>query len=380
MKNNGKYVKVKSPHGKGTVESFIPDELPGRKPLSITPELLSAIAASSSALGKLEGKINNLPDHEIIISQYIKKEAVLSSQIEGTEASLTDILSKENKILKGSATDDEKVTYNYVKAVNYGLSETKKTDFSVDIIKKLHKILLEGTRGEKKQPGELRIKQNYLVNSRNEITFTPPPPDKVPGLMKNMIEYANNYKDPTLNLIKCGILHYQFETIHPFLDGNGRIGRLLIMLFLAKKKELSSPVLYMSYFFKKHKGEYYRRLSEARSKGELENWILFFLRGVEETSTEVSTLSDKIYYLKQRITKDVMESQERASSGMLAVINDLFNYPITSVNRIVSVTGLSYNASKAIVEKLIKLNILKQFNAKERDRQYVFTEYIRILE
>lgn len=380
MKINGKYVKVASPSGKGSVNSFIPDKLPNKSQLSVSKALFSAIALSNKAIGRLEGRMHNLPEYEMILSLYIKKEAVLSSQIEGTEASLGDILSKEKEILQGRASEDEKVTYNYVKAINYGLEKIKKAEISNDLIKQLHKLLLTGTRGEKKNPGEYRNVQNYLVNSRREITFTPPPSDKIPHLMQNLTEYINNDKDSTLNLIKCAIMHYQFETIHPFFDGNGRIGRLLITLFLAKRQELSFPILYMSYYFQKYKQEYYKHLSDARNKGDLENWILFFLEGIEETSVEVFELTDSIRILKEKTTKKIMESQERASAGMFLVINDIFNYPITSVNRISSISGLSYNASKAIVEKLIKLKILEPNDNKERDRKFVFRDYIRILE
>lgn len=378
MKIRGKYVAIDFQNTK--YNAFIPEKLPFREKLEIDNELLRAVASAYESIGRVEGRKNSLPDFEVIASMYVKREAVLSSQIEGTEASLKDILSKEKEIQAGKATDDEKVTYNYVKAVNYGLERMKKTGMTLDLVKDLHRILLKGTRGENKEPGALRKRQNLIVNSMNQITFVPPPVRHVENLMKNLVDYINDEKEKSSDILKCSLMHYQFETIHPFLDGNGRIGRLLINLFLVDKQVLSSPMLYMSIYLLKNRSAYYNALGRARKDGDFKGWIMFFMKGVEETGKDVYELSGKIISLKKRTIKKAFDRMERTSAGMDAAIADLFRYPITSVNRISESTGLSYNASKTIIEKLVSQKILSPYDERERDRKFVFGEYLKLLE
>lgn len=375
MKIKGKYEKIDFQDKK--IDAFIPEKLPFSEKIEIDDELLQAVTLAYGAVSRVEGMLSVLPDFEIMASMYVKREAVLSSQIEGTEASLEDILSKEREILLGKATDDEKVTYNYVKAMNHGLEAINRRGMSLELIKELHGILLKGTRGEEKDPGILRNRQNLLVNSMNQITFVPPPAKDVEKLMKNLVDYINNEKDKSSELLKCSLMHYQFETIHPFLDGNGRIGRLLITLYLVNKKIISSPVLYLSIFLLKNRGAYYNALGNARKNGDFKGWIMFFMKGIEETGEDVYELSAKIISLKKKTIKKALESTERSSAGMERAVLDLFKYPITSVNRISESTGLSYNASKAIIEKLVSQKILVPYGDRERDRKFIFEEYFQ---
>jgi Fic family protein len=378
-KRAGQYIKQLS--GDFAYNAFIPKPLPPESPIVFDPELINILSKADQAVGRLDGVLKSIPNHELFVMMYIKKEAVLSSQIEGTQASLSDILEKEEDVLSKKVDNDVKATLNYIDAMNYGLERRNKLPLSLRLIKEMHKVLLTGVRGADKYPGEFRRSQNWIGPAGSTLSnamFIPPPVFEMNESMGQLEKYI--YADKIYPvLIDCGLVHAQFETIHPFVDGNGRIGRLLVTFLLCTNNVTSQPILYLSYYFKKNKQEYYNRLMAIRTDGDWEGWLKFFLNGIVETSANVVELSNKIIELHDRTVGMVHKSMPRHSNKAIELLGKLFVHPVLSVNRAKNMCDISYNAAKGIIQKFVALGILTEKSDKKRDRRYFFSEYIKLL-
>jgi len=271
-------VYIQQPSG---YNAFIPSPLPPNPPIQLEGELQTILSEADQALGRLDGSITIIPNPDLFVAMYVRKEAVLSSQIEGTQSSLQNLLEAEAEILSETAPKDVAEVINYVKAMNYGLERLNELPLSVRLIREIHSILLQNVRGRHASPGELRQSQNWIGPegcTLREAVFVPPPPFYVPQALSDWEKFLHAQIDIPL-LIKIGLAHAQFETIHPFLDGNGRLGRLLITFILTEQEMLKKPVLYISYYFKQHKQKYYELLQNIRDTGDWESWLSFFFKG-----------------------------------------------------------------------------------------------------
>jgi Fic family protein len=334
------------------------------------------------ALARLDGITETLPNPDLFVAMYIRKEAVLSSQIEGTEASLEDVLQAEATALRPDSNSDVSEVMNYIRAMDIGLKMIRnKTPMSIDLIQRIHIELMKGVRGHDKRPGELRDIQNWIGPKGCKMTdaiYIPPAVEDMHKALRNL-EAFMTADIPLPTLIRVGLVHSQFETIHPFLDGNGRMGRLLITFELMMNNILHRPVLYLSYFFTKHKPEYYSRLQAVRTDGDFERWIEFFLRGVQEVSQNATACSRDIINLQRRERAKVVDAYARGSKNALAVVDFLFQKPVITVNLLCKELGFSFGSANAIVSKFEELDILRKTEAKTRYRVYSFDEYFDLM-
>lgn len=359
---------------------FIPEPLPPKPEIKLDNNLQVLLSQADRALARLDGISYILPNPDFFVAMYVRKEAVLSSQIEGTQASLTDVLEFEAGVkVPGKAQDIAEVV-NYVKAVNYGLDRLKELPMSLRLMKEIHTVLLEGVRGDNKTPGEFRKTQNWigpLRASLMEATFIPPPPDEMMKAMGDLEKFIHD-KKPMPPLIKSALIHCQFETIHPFLDGNGRIGRLLITFHLCWEKILSRPLLYLSYYFKRNRQEYYDRLNMVRETGDYTRWLVFFLKGVIEVSEQATQTAQRIMTLQKN---DNARLAQAGITSPLAVdlLDKLFSYPIVRVSEIKRLLETTYETANTLVKKFESAGILKEISGKKRGRLYAYTDFVEII-
>ena len=372
----GKYVK--QPLG---YRAFIPNPLPPNPPIKYDGELRSLLSQADRALARLDGVTTVLPNPELFVGMYVKKEALLSSQIEGTQASLEGVLKFEADITPSEDINEIKEVINYIKALNYGIERLKELPMSNRLIKEIHKILISGTRGSNKTPGEFRQTQNWIGPAGanlNEATFVPPPPYLVPELMSDLEKFMHR-KDDIPPLVKAALIHAQFETIHPFLDGNGRVGRLLLTFYLYWQGVLTKPLLYLSFYFKKHREEYYNLLMKVRLNGEFEEWIKFFLKGVIEVSNEATTAAKEIITLKEDLIKMLIE-HKIGSGYAVGLVELLFSMPIVTSKDVQNKLGIkSKDTLSRLLEKFVKAGIIEEVSGKKRYKKYMFSEYIDII-
>ena len=327
--------------------AFIPAPLPPNPPVHLTGDLQQRLSQADRALGRLDGSIQTLPNPDLFVFMYVRKEAVLSSQIEGTQSSLQDLLAAEAQILAPDRPQDVNEVINYVWAVNYGLKRLADLPISVRLIKDIHARLLDGVRGSDLTPGELRPSQNWIGPSGctlAEAIFVPPPPQEVLKALGDLEAFLHHEDDLPL-LIKIGLAHAQFETIHPFLDGNGRMGRLLITFLLCEREVLLKPVLYLSYYFKRHRTTYYERLQAVRDTGDWESWLAFFLQGVAEVSAQATETARRILALREDHRALITEQFGRAAGNGHRLLETLYERPIVSVNNVQDLIGTSYQVS-----------------------------------
>jgi Fic family protein len=360
--------------------AFIPAPLPPQPGLRLEGMLQSTLSEANLALGRLDGSVLTLPDPDLFVFMYVRKEAVLSSQIEGTQSSLQDLLAAEARILSPQHPSDVREVINYVNAMNYGLERLATLPVSVRLIREIHARLLEGVRGSRLTPGELRRSQNWIGPSGctlNEATFVPPPPDVVPEALSDLERFLHQQDDLPL-LAKVGLAHAQFETIHPFLDGNGRVGRLLISFLLCQRGALHKPVLYLSHYFKSHRQPYYDRLQAVRDTGDWEGWLDFFLHGVVEVSAQAAETARRILALRERMRERITETLGGAAGNGLKVLEHLFRHPIISVKEVQSLTGTSYPAANQLVQRLVGLGVLREMTGQARNRRFRFDEYVAL--
>ena len=364
----------------GGYKAFIPNPLPPNPSIKLDGTLQRLLSDADMSIARLDGVASILPNPDLLISMYIRKEALLSSQIEGTQASLEDIFEFEmgDKIKN---INDVKEVINYIKALNYGMNRLKELPMSLRLIKEIHTILLKGTRGKSKTPGEFKKTQNWLGPPGcllGEATFVPPPPQEALKAMGELELYLHK-EDGFPALIECALIHYQFETIHPFLDGNGRIGRLLITLFLYWKHIIEKPLLYLSFYFKKYRQEYYDRLNLVRDRGDYEQWIAFFLEGVIQTARSAIETAKKILAL-QTNHRNLLWQENISSPLAVGLLEKLFFTPYISNNDVAQLFDISFQSASILVAQFEKAGILKEITGKKRDKRFIYEEYIRLLE
>jgi Fic family protein len=329
-------------------------------------------------LGELNSYSKLVPNIDLFIQLHVTKEAVVSSRIEGTKTQIEEALMDENEI-SPEGKDDWQEVNNYIKALNQAITELETLPISSRLIKKTHQILLDNVRGENKQPGEYRRSQNWIGgNTLADAVFIPPHQKNVDELMGDLEKFLHNEDIKVPALIKIGIAHYQFETIHPFLDGNGRIGRLLITLFLVDQKILNKPLLYLSAFFEKNKSLYYDNLTFVRTKSDMTQWLKYFLVGVAETAEDATqTLSD-ILELKTKLEISITTTFGKRSNNALLLLQFLFTKPIVRVNQVKEVTRSSYKSANDLVSDFVNVGILKEMTGQNRNRIFGFDQYLKM--
>ena len=360
--------------------AFIPSPLPPDPPLVMDAEMQTFLSKADRALGRLDGSIQTLPDPELFVFMYVRKEAVLSSQIEGTQSSLNDVLGAEAAVFDPDRPNDVKEVINYVNAMNYGLNRLRELPISSRLIREIHEHLLSNVRGQEKNPGEFRTTQNWIGPggcTLMDATFVPPPANEVPhhiGELENFIHGDSHIP----MLVKIGMIHAQFETIHPFLDGNGRVGRLLIVFLLCENDILIKPVLYISHFFKEHQQEYYRLLQAVRDRGEWEPWIKFFLKGIAAVSNEATETAKAIVELRERHRHEIQESFGRAAGNGLKLLERLFQRPFVTVPQVSRMLDVTYPPANDLVARFVSAGILQEVTGQERYRVFRFGDYINL--
>jgi len=374
IKKTGSYVD------QGGYQAFIPASLAKTVPsIKIEGELQELLEQATLFLARLDGIGYTLPNSDLFIAMYVRKEALLSSQIEGTQASLQHVLAFERGA-KIDNPDDVEEVINYINALDYGIEKLADFPMSLRLIKELHGILLQGVRGKEQTPGQFRTVQNWIGpagSSPKTATLVPPPPQEALRAMQELELYLHEHA-AVPHLVNCALIHYQFETIHPFLDGNGRLGRLLITFYLFWKGILQKPLLYLSYFFKNNRQEYYDRLTMVRTTGDYEQWIKFFLKGVTQTSVAAIEDAKQILQLREQ-HRQLLWVQNRSSQSALVALENLFYMPVVSVKDVQNMVGLTYQAASNLVTHFENLGILKEVTGKKRDKRYVYTAYVEIL-
>jgi len=371
----GKVMQVDGVNG-DQYNVFIPNPLPPN--IEFDEELVLILSRAEEKLGKLSGVCLTLPSPNLLIIPYLRKEAIMSTRIEGTRISMQEVLLSEAKEREEKTKDAQEVV-NYINTVNYALTKIEKSPINVELIKEMHKVLMEGVRGDEKAPGEFREVQNWIGSELSKVSdanFVPPNPEAVPKLMEDLIEYLNTEHNVPV-LVRCALMHYQFETIHPFCDGNGRIGRSLITVYLCKKKKIIKPLLYISEFFEKHRLEYNELLLKTGQTGKFEGWIKFFLKAVEVQSEDASVRAHKLLYLRESYRKRVQ--REAQSSDILNIIDYLFSNPFITVKRAQHILDVTYPTGKKYVEKLVEYEILKETNRLQREKTFVAYEIYEII-
>ncbi len=363
-------------------EAFIPKKLPPDPVVKIDMEMLTLLSDADNKLGRLDGITETLPNPELFVAMYVKKEAVLSAQIEGTQASLADVLNDQSdKNKKEYSPDGVREVVNYVSAIDYGIKRLNELPLSLRLIREIHSVLLQNVRGADKSPGEFRRTQNWIGPAGCNLstaTFVPPEPTEMITAMSDLETFFYN-ETPMPPLIKIALIHAQFETIHPFLDGNGRMGRLLITFWLCHQKILSKPLLYLSYYFKENRSDYYQSLMDVRFKGDWESWIKFFLRGVVEVSDEAIDSAKRIIGLQQKYTEK-LNLMDKNNGNYIILLNTLFEHPIITKNDVSELLGVSAGTSGSIVNLFCEIGILRDMTPdKKRYKQFVFSEYFEIL-
>ena len=377
MDKNRAGIYITQPHN---YKAFITNSLPPKPQLNLDFEIIEVLSKADTAIGRLSGISEALPNPDLFVAMYVRKEAVLSSQIEGTESSLEDVLEYESENRPKTLPNDVVEVVNYVKAMNYGLKRINELPLSLRLIKEIHAELTQGVRGWDRTPGNFRKTQNWIGPkgcTLNNARFIPPPPHEMMQALGELEKYMHSkFRYPLL--IECGLIHFQFETIHPFLDGNGRIGRLLVTFFLCHKKILKKPLLYLSHYFKQNRLEYYDRLMAVREKGDFESWIKFFLEGIASVALEACETSNKIIDLKGRDKNRITETYKESSKA--AIFHErLFDRPVVSINDIAKIMDTTFPTASDICMKLVKLGVLKEITGKERNKLFAYKTYLDIL-
>ncbi|MCF7811557.1 Fic family protein [bacterium] len=363
-----------------TVEAFVPHPLPPNPPIVLDNALRESHDRALLALGRLDSVTSLLPDAHIFLYSYVRKEAIVSSQIEGTQSSLSELFQYEVDGFPGVIKTDVVEVSRYVAALEHGLKRLKE-DFplSLRLIKEMHEILLSHGRGSERMPGEFRRSQNWIGGTRpGNAAFVPPPPDKVIECLSEWEKFLYNESSNLPILVRIGLIHAQFESIHPFLDGNGRIGRLLIPIMLCWKKILKEPLLYISLFFKAHQQEYYNRLQQIRINGDWEGWLSFFIEGIYITADQAIDTARK---LQEMVKHDEMKIRNlgRSSLTALRVFHQFSQNPIARRSYLVQKTGLSKPTVNSRIEDLINLGIIGEIKLQSKVRYLQYTQYIKTL-
>lgn len=361
--------------GNAAYKSFRPTALPPE--LNIDSDMVKKLVEANRDLVRLDTAAKLIPDAELFISMYVRKEALISSQIEGTQCTLDDVLDPE---LNSNANLDVADVVNYVKACSYAIERLEKLPLCNRLIKEIHEQLLSGVRGQEKNPGEFRKSQNWIGAANctlNEARYIPPNVEDMNQAM-NELEHYMNEGDDYDPLIRIALIHYQFETIHPFLDGNGRVGRLMILLYLMEQGFISKPIIYISYFLKKNQIEYYDRISEVRRSGNYEQWISFFLEAVSAAAKDSLDTVEKLNALHEQNIGRLPRST-RANDNVRKLFDYIEQYPIIDIKKTAEVLGISYNTASSAIKKLEQVGILRQTTNASRNRVFSYEDYLHIL-
>lgn len=363
-------------------DTFVPNNLPPEPMVKVDDEMQELLSIADRKLGRLDGITEILPNPELFVAMYVKKEALLSSQIEGTQASMVDILNTTDEAGQENTRDNVKEVVNYVNAISYGLNRLNTLPLSLRLIREIHAVLLANVRGATKNPGEFRKTQNWIGPAGctlSTASFVPPSPDE----MLNALDALESFfyeEDHIPELIRIALIHAQFETIHPFLDGNGRMGRLLITFLLCQKKILSQPLLYISYYFKLNRSDYYDALNKVRFEGNWEHWVKFFLKGIAETSDEATNSAKAILSLRRDYSNALYEI-DNGNSNYQRLLNMLFENPVVSKKHIAKLLNISEPTASAICNDFCNAGILVDITPeKKRYKKYKFDKYLNILQ
>lgn len=373
MSRSGSYIKQPQGHS-----SFLPVPLPPNPPVHFDAELLDLFARAERALGRLDGSTATLPNADLFVFMYVRKEAVLSSQIEGTQSSLTDLLEAESAIHRPDQPDDVEEVSSYVGALNYGLGELATRSVSTELILELHARLMAGQRGGDKEPGRLRSVQNWIGRSGSTLenaVFVPPPPDKVAGLLGDLETFLQG-NEPPPPLVKIALAHAHFETIHPFRDGNGRVGRLLVSLLMREYGILRHPLLFLSSYFKENRTEYYARLQDTREKGNWEAWLRFFLRGVAETASDAATTASQILVMREQHREALQRIAGKGAGTALDLLETLYFRPYITVQGATEIVGQTFAGANRLVGKFVEAKILVPTDERARNRVFAYRPFL----
>ena len=362
------------------IRAFVPVPLPPAPPLVLEGSLRQSLEQATLALGRLDGIATLLPDPALFIYAYVRKEALLSSQIEGTQSSLSDLLEFEIDDAPGAPMHDVVEVSNYVAAMEHGL-ERLNHDFPLSnrLIREIHAILLSRGRGSAMNPGEFRTSQNWIGGRRpGNAVYVPPPPTAVPDCMGELERFLHATDDGLPTLVRAGLAHAQFETIHPFLDGNGRTGRLLITFLLCHAGMLKDPLLYLSLYFKQHRSDYYELLNDVRRTGDWEDWLDFFLEGVRETANGAFGTTQQLLKLFAQHRDQIQQTGRRAGSA-LRVHEKLMAHPVQSISGVAESTALTFPTVSSAMNLLISMGIAREITGRRSDRLFAYDEYLSIL-
>lgn len=363
----------------GGYQAFIPSPLPPDPPLVMDPALENLLSRADRSIGRLDGIGRMLPDPDLFVAMYLRKEGVLSSQIEGSQATFPDLLEYESGTPVRELPEDIGEVANYIAATKAGLEKSRGVPVSISLIKELHSLLLKDSRGSELTPGSFRDSQNWIGSPGCPIhlaTFVPPPPREVEPAMRDLEEFVVRETEMP-PLIICGLVHNQFETIHPFRDGNGRVGRLLVTLLLCQKDVLIRPLLYLSHYFLQNRGDYYDSLMRVRTAGDWEGWLRFFLSGVDEVSREAVEKTARILELREDHRRRVQEHVRRGKS--LELLELLLSRPVISVRTISERLKVAFATAGNLVEDFVRIGILSESGNRKRNRLFVYSSYVDLL-
>ncbi|MBR3057520.1 MAG: Fic family protein [Clostridiales bacterium] len=375
MNRAGEWIKNLS--GKAAYKSFRPAPLPPQPKLSMDSDMVNKLVEANQSLVRLDTASKFIPNVELFISMYVRKEALISSQIEGTQCTLEDVLDPDAESNKNLDVSD---VINYVKACSYAIKRLETLPLCNRLLREIHKELLAGVRGEEKNPGEFRRSQNWIGASNcslNEARYIPPNVEDMTTALSNLEKYTNEGDDLD-PLIRIALIHYQFETIHPFLDGNGRVGRLMILLYLMEQGYLSKPIIYVSYFLKKNQTEYYDRMSEVRKSGNYEQWVRFFLEAVSAAAKDSLVTIEKLSDLHES-NLEKLPKTTRKTDNIRRVFDYLEKYPIIDIKRTAVALDISFNTASTAVNKLVQIEVLKETTNASRNRVFSYEAYLDIL-
>lgn len=376
--NNRAGAFVNNLTGEMAYQSFRPAPLPPNPPIALSGELVAKLVDANKKLAALDGLSARIPNMDLFVSMYVRKEALLSSQIEGTQCTLDDIL---NPLMEENTNRNVSDVVNYIKATEFALNRLHSLPLCNRLIKETHAVLMEGVRGQEKSPGEFRYSQNWIGGQGSTIRnarYIPPNPEDMQTAMSDLEKYMNG--DDSLDpLIQAALIHYQFETTHPFLDGNGRVGRLLITLFLMEKGILSHPALYISYFLKMNRIEYYDRMTQVRKTGDYEQWVMFFLQALSDSAGDAIQTIDALTALHNQSVTKLGAFSKRQQTNLLKLFAYIETNPIIDIQKTAAALGLSYNTVSKMVTILVDEGILRQTDKAGKAKIYSYAEYLDIL-
>lgn len=376
--NNRAGAFVSNLTGEMAYQSFRPAPLPPNPPIALSDELVAKLVEANKKLAALDGLSARIPNMDLFVSMYVRKEALLSSQIEGTQCTLDDIL---NPLIEENTNRNVSDVVNYIKATEFALNRLHSLPLCNRLIKETHAVLMEGVRGQEKSPGEFRYSQNWIGGQGSTIRnarYIPPNPEDMQTAMSDLEKYMNG--DDSLDpLIQAALIHYQFETTHPFLDGNGRVGRLLITLFLMEKGILSRPALYISYFLKMNRIEYYDRMTQVRKTGDYEQWVMFFLQALSDSAGDAIQTIDALTALHNQSVAKLGTFSKRQQTNLLKLFAYIETNPIIDIQKTAAALGLSYNTVSKMVMILVDEGILRQTDKAGKAKIYSYAEYLDIL-